>query len=69
MKVSDGIIAPGYEDEALEILKAKKNGNYALSRLTRHMSRHLSRERMYLASHLSRAETSFILMMISSQIS
>ncbi|MBE5859688.1 MAG: phosphoribosylaminoimidazolecarboxamide formyltransferase [Butyrivibrio sp.] len=29
-EVSDGIIAPGYEDEALEILKAKKNGNYAV---------------------------------------
>ena len=26
--VSDGIIAPGYTDEALEILKAKKKGNY-----------------------------------------
>lgn len=27
-EVSDGIIAPGYEPEALEILKQKKNGNY-----------------------------------------
>lgn len=27
-EVSDGIIAPGYEPEALEILKAKKGGNY-----------------------------------------
>ena len=27
-EVSDGIIAPGYTDEALEILKHKKNGNY-----------------------------------------
>ncbi|HIS46853.1 MAG TPA: phosphoribosylaminoimidazolecarboxamide formyltransferase [Candidatus Scybalocola faecigallinarum] len=27
-EVSDGIIAPGYEPEALEILKAKKKGNY-----------------------------------------
>lgn len=27
-EVSDGVIAPGYEDEALEILKGKKNGNY-----------------------------------------
>lgn len=67
-EVSDGVIAPGYTDEALEILKAKKKAITVLSRLTRHMSRHLSRERMYLASHLSRAETSFILMMISSQI-
>ena len=27
-EVSDGIIAPGYTEEALEILKSKKNGNY-----------------------------------------
>ena len=27
-EVSDGVIAPGYEPEALEILKQKKNGNY-----------------------------------------
>lgn len=27
-EVSDGVIAPGYETEALEILKQKKNGNY-----------------------------------------
>jgi phosphoribosylaminoimidazolecarboxamide formyltransferase/IMP cyclohydrolase len=27
-EVSDGVIAPGYEAEALQILKAKKNGNY-----------------------------------------
>ena len=29
-EVSDGIVAPGYTDEALEILKAKKNGNYCV---------------------------------------
>lgn len=27
-EVSDGVIAPGYEPEALELLKQKKNGNY-----------------------------------------
>ena len=27
-EVSDGVIAPGYEPEALEILKGKKKGNY-----------------------------------------
>ena len=27
-EVSDGVIAPGYEPEALELLKSKKNGNY-----------------------------------------
>ena len=29
-EVSDGVIAPGYTQEALEILKAKKNGNYCV---------------------------------------
>ncbi|MCM1182755.1 MAG: phosphoribosylaminoimidazolecarboxamide formyltransferase [Roseburia sp.] len=29
-EVSDGIIAPGYDPEALEILKAKKKGGYAV---------------------------------------
>lgn len=29
-EVSDGIIAPGYSDEALEILKAKKKGGYCI---------------------------------------
>ncbi len=32
-EVSDGIIAPGYTDEALEILKAKKGGNYAVIKI------------------------------------
>ncbi len=32
-EVSDGVIAPGYESEALEILKAKKNGNYAVIKI------------------------------------
>ncbi len=27
-EVSDGVIAPGYTEKALELLKAKKNGNY-----------------------------------------
>lgn len=29
-EVSDGIIAPGYEEKALEILKTKRNGNYTV---------------------------------------
>ena len=29
-EVSDGIIAPGYDDDALEILRSKKNGNYCV---------------------------------------
>jgi len=32
-EVSDGVIAPGYTDEALEILKQKKNGNYCVIKI------------------------------------
>ena len=32
-EVSDGVIAPEYTDEALEILKAKKNGNYNIIKI------------------------------------
>ena len=32
-EVSDGVIAPGYEPEALEILKAKKGGGYLVLRM------------------------------------
>lgn len=32
-EVSDGIIAPGYEPEALEILSAKKKGNYCIIKI------------------------------------
>ena len=32
-EVSDGIIAPGYTDEALEILRAKKKGNYNIVKI------------------------------------
>ncbi len=32
-EVSDGIIAPGYEPEALEILKTKKNGAYCVLKI------------------------------------
>ncbi len=32
-EVSDGIIAPGYEPEALEILKSKRNGNYTILKI------------------------------------
>ena len=32
-EVSDGIIAPGYTDEALEILRTKKKGNYNIVKI------------------------------------
>ena len=33
MEVSDGVIAPGYEKEALDILKAKKDGKYPVIKI------------------------------------
>ena len=32
-EVSDGVIAPGFEPEALEILKSKRNGNYNIVKI------------------------------------
>ena len=32
-EVSDGVIAPGYEPEALEILRTKRNGNYNIVKI------------------------------------
>lgn len=32
-EVSDGIIAPGYTDEALDLLRAKRKGNYSIIRM------------------------------------
>ena len=55
---SDGIIAPGYEPEALEILKEKKKGAIMLSsRLIRELcSRRRSSIKKYLVLHLNREE-------------
>jgi len=35
-EVSDGIIAAGYEPEALEILKKKKNGGYCILQVSQY---------------------------------
>ena len=32
-EVSDGVIAPGYDDDALEILKGKRKGNYNIIKI------------------------------------
>ena len=32
-EISDGVIAPGYTDEALEILRSKRNGNYNIVKI------------------------------------
>ena len=60
-EVSDGVIAPGYEPEALEMLKAKKKAITMSSRLTRPIVRHLWNTRKYSALHLNRAEMHWLL--------
>ena len=47
-EVSDGIIAPGYEEEALEILRAKKKGNYNIIKVNpSYMPEPLERKQVY----------------------
>lgn len=55
-EVSDGIIAPDYTPEALEVLKSKKKGNYNVVKSTRTMFLLLLSIRMFSALHLNRAE-------------
>lgn len=37
-EVSDGIIAPGYQDEAIKILQKKKNGTYCILQVSVHFN-------------------------------
>lgn len=47
-EVSDGVIAPGYAPEALEILKGKKNGNYNVIEIdTTYVPSPLERKQVY----------------------
>lgn len=47
-EVSDGVIAPGYTPEALEILKGKKNGGYTVIQIDReYMPAALERKQVY----------------------
>ncbi len=47
-EVSDGVIAPGYEPEALEILKAKKKGNYNVIQINEnYVPKALERKEVY----------------------
>ena len=48
-EVSDGIVAPGYEPEALEILRRRRKATTILLRLTLSISLNQSRESRYLA--------------------
>lgn len=62
---SDGVIAPGYEPEALEILKQKK-GNYNIIEIDPWLCSGLGDIRKYSASHLNREEMNWILIRTSS---
>ena len=47
-EVSDGVIAPGYTEEALEILKAKKKGNYAVIQIDpKYVPEEIERKQVY----------------------
>ena len=47
-EVSDGIIAPGYTAEALEILMAKKKGNYCILKIDENYTpAHIERKQVY----------------------
>ena len=55
-EVSDGVIAPGYEPEALEILKGEEKGNYNVIQIDPIMYQIRLNIKMYLELHLSREE-------------
>ena len=47
-EISDGVIAPGYTDEALEILKSKRKGNYNIVKIDPdYVPEHLERKQVY----------------------
>ena len=47
-EVSDGVIAPGFTEEALEILKAKKKGNYAVIQINpMYVPKEIERKQVY----------------------
>ena len=58
-EVSDGVIAPGYTDEAIELLMQKKRAITILFRSILPMYRLQSSISRYMVSHLSREEMSF----------
>mgnify|MGYP000435317829 CR=1 FL=1 len=65
-EVSDGVIAPGYTEEALEILKQKKKGNYNVIQIDRIMCLRRWSARKCTALHLNRGGMNCILIRISS---
>ena len=60
-EVSDGVIAPGYEPEALEMLKAKKKGNYNVIQIDPSYRPAPVEHKEVSALHLNRAEMNWLL--------
>lgn len=56
-EVSDGVIAPDYTPEAIEILKAKRKGTYNVIKIAPTLCQHLSSTSRYSALPSSRAAT------------
>ncbi|KAI9670382.1 MAG: bifunctional phosphoribosylaminoimidazolecarboxamide formyltransferase/IMP cyclohydrolase [Caeruleum heppii] len=59
-EVSDGVIAPGYSDEALEILKKKKSGKYLILQMDRDYVPQDSETRTVYGIQLSQHRNDFI---------
>ena len=60
-EVSDGVIAPGYEPEALEMLKAKKKGNYNVIQIDPSYRPAPVEHKEVSALHLNRGEMNWLL--------
>lgn len=68
-EVSDGVIAPGYDADALELLKTKKKGNYTIIRIDLNTDRIRSSISRCSESYSSRAEMNWPSTATSSAIS
>ena len=58
-EVSDGVIAPGYHPEALEILAGKKGGRYPVVQIDPHYTPPLMESRQVFGLHLSQRRNDF----------
>ena len=59
--MSDGVIAPGYTDEALEILRKKKGGNYCVLTMDPNYEPTLMEKRTLYGLHLEQRRNDAII--------
>lgn len=60
-EVSDGIIAPGYDEEALRILSKKKNGNYCVLQMDPGYEPHEQEVRVLFGLHLKQKRNNSVI--------